>query len=89
MSTNINYFKDQYQLPEKCCLQIKECESQGISGVILYADPADTEHHHLSVCDLTAPYATVNDGGAGDPVTPGFPAYGTLQVKTNFVEVSF
>ena len=63
------------------CLKIKECESHGISGVFLYADPADTEHHHLSVCDRSAPYATVNDGGTGDLVTPGFPAYGTLQFK--------
>ena len=56
--------------------QIKQAELHGIGSVLLYADPADAKHHHLSKCDNTVPYATVNDGSIGDPNTPGFPAFG-------------
>ena len=56
--------------------QIKQAELHNVGGALLYADPADTKDHHLSVCDHWVPYATANDGVGGDPVTPGFPAYG-------------
>ncbi len=58
--------------------QIRLAASYGMVGVLLYADPADSGSHHQSLCHQGALYSNANDDGTGDPLTPDFPASGTV-----------
>lgn len=74
---------------QRCALQVKNAELAGAKGIILYSDPSDYcapgVDPYPNGWNLPGGGAqrgnVLNLNGAGDPLTPGYPAKGEVSVQ--------
>lgn len=62
-----------------CVGQVAAATFHQMAGLLLYEDTTESMHRNKK-CGSKAPHLVINTAAGSDPLTPGFPAVGLLEI---------